>query len=350
MKAKPSTRGFSVAGLLVAAGVMSGLALVLSQLSRRQMVIQRKAETGVEVAELSRKITRALQDGNACFETIRRATTTLDTSAAPYSVSDIMERGRGGNPPQAFLTQGGTYRNRLVRIDSMELTDVAIGGDIGQLNLKVTFEKNSRAITGQKTVIKTFPLAVQLAPATTPPTPRTVLSCISLRDGALDVAKREVCPEMGGLYNPDGTCTSRLLGQECPPGDATATPPVPRQYLQGIDTNHNLVCAVPPPSSPHPPKFNCYLLTTYNFFNYQDANIPWDNMGSLGNEPVKRWRIKLKNSGTYRNQFVGAPPNPSPGDYNGKEACESGYTQHFHRSHRMGNNKNQSLVFHYCCR
>ena len=53
---KPSfpinNHGLSLTGVLVAAGMAGGLALLLAQLSRQQMVEQKRAETGVEVTGL----------------------------------------------------------------------------------------------------------------------------------------------------------------------------------------------------------------------------------------------------------------------------------------------------------
>ena len=341
MKRKSATLGFSVAGMLVAAGMMSGLALVLSQLSKRQMVIQRKAETGVEIAELSQRITRTLQDGDACLATMAQVTTPL-ANGSTYSINSVM------NASGAFLTVNNVYRNRLIRIGAIDLTDVSIpaapGDDIGQLNLQVTFVKNSKAITGQNKVIKKFPLAVELDPANT--LTNNVLGCLSLQDGALDVAKREICPRMGGVYNSDGTCTNRLIGQSCP-GDTTATPPT-QEYLQGIDANHDLVCALPPPSRSHPAGYNCYLLTTYSFYEMGASRIPFVNneTGIVGD-----WRMKLAASSSgYIGSFKG---NTGLTSFDGKETCDSDYPKEkFHRIRGVsvgGGYEAIALVFHYCC-
>ena len=343
MKQKTTIGGFSVAGLLVAAGMMSGLALVLSQLSKRQMIIQRKAETGVEIAELSQRITRTLQDGNACLNTVRQIPGPLSVGST-YIVNEIW------NENGAFLTRGGVYRNRLVGIKNsggILLTDITIDVDtnirVGRLNLQVTFLKNSKAITGQKEVIKKFPLAVELDATD------NVLSCLSLRGGALDVAKRDICPQMGGVYDATtGTCTNGLIGERCP-GSTTATPPT-QEYLRGIDNNHDLVCALPPPARLHPTGYNCYLLTTYNFFDPREGTMPFRN--NPANPPVvKRWRMRPK---TASSGYIGSFRNNTGLDsFDGMDSCEPGYDRKFHRIRGLsvaGGYEARALIFHYCCR
>ena len=66
----PDRRGFSIVGVIVAAGMLGGLALFLANITREQHVTQRKAETGVEITALQRKILSVLYDGEACTATL----------------------------------------------------------------------------------------------------------------------------------------------------------------------------------------------------------------------------------------------------------------------------------------
>ena len=348
MKRNPNhLRGFSVAALLVAAGMMSGLALLLSELSKRQMVVQRKAETGVEIAELSQQITRTMQNGSACFNTIAQVGGPI-TDGTDYSIPSVMGRPRPGVPtPPPLLTVNNTYRNRLVLIESIDLTDVTIPttvppGTVGELNLRVTFVKNSQAITGYNKVIKKFPLAVELDSG------NNVTGCISLQDGALNVAKRDICPQMGGTYDDTNqTCISSLIGQECPelPG-----PPPEQQFIQKINPDYTLDCAPIPPNNPHPPGFNCYLLTTYSFYsNKRGPRYPFqaNDLDSGYYKIAHLWRLKPVSRSGYIDDFHSNVT--ALGNYDGKETCETGYDDKFYRPSR-DDDPVRTLVLHYCCR
>ena len=67
--------GFSIVGVLVAAGMLGGLSLYLATVTRQQHVTQRKAETGAELVGLHHKIIAVLYDSDACLATLGKGNT-----------------------------------------------------------------------------------------------------------------------------------------------------------------------------------------------------------------------------------------------------------------------------------
>ena len=63
-------KGFSIVGVLIAAGMMGGLALFLADMTRRQHTTQRQAETGTEITQLQHKILSVFYDGDSCPQTM----------------------------------------------------------------------------------------------------------------------------------------------------------------------------------------------------------------------------------------------------------------------------------------
>ena len=394
MKNKISNiKGFSVAALLVAAGMMGGLAMVLANLTKQQMGIQIKAESAAEINELSQRITYALKNGLACLETINQGPSNRDLSGvSSYGISTVYEIDRTQNPPttRPFIQAGGIYRNRLIQIgnsgqDAMEMVDVSTSSTTGSMNLKVTFIKNNRAIKAGpfKKVVKKFPLNVELATATN----KVVIRCLSHRDSAVAAAKQYVCEEWGGTYTSStGTCSSAVAKKQCP-GPSHPLPnkiQTQQEYFQGFDNKMDPICAPPPSPTPHDLGNNCYLLTTYIATYNQDGtnrgglHKSMTSSSTVSENAQRAWDIKRRPPGpgelpgtalpemgesdwkqrfSLRSSLVNklncnapprlpgfpAPPSPLPNTY----------TEHFRKvsTERWQSLINaQELMFHYCCR
>ena len=63
-------KGFTLVGVLIAAGMSGGLATILAQLTRQQMVVQTRSQTGIDMDELSQRISNILRNKQACLNTI----------------------------------------------------------------------------------------------------------------------------------------------------------------------------------------------------------------------------------------------------------------------------------------
>ena len=139
---------------MVAAGMMGGLALLLAQLTKEQVATQKKAETGVEIVSISQRVLRALYDGSACLNTLGAGT---PIAVGTISVNSIQDKNN-----RALFTVGQTYRNRLVKIASINLKVADASGGQAEAVLQVEMSRESRAFSGQRLVTKSFPLTLEL--------------------------------------------------------------------------------------------------------------------------------------------------------------------------------------------
>ena len=319
--------GFTMIGMLITTGLMGGLTLILNQIALRQIIVQRTAETGMEISEMVQQVVYALRDEKACLNTIAQVTGPIVTGST-YSLTSIM---RKNNPAKTLLTSGNTYRNDLIRIESIVLTDVETStgsSSIGEMNLKIVFIKNSRMIEGNKRVVKKFPVTVEMAPN------GQALYCTSHIDASLASAKKKLCMEIGGIFDDNTlTCSSPLAGKQCPSGE----------YMVGFDNGMNPVCTAPTRAGSFDEEKNCYLLTTYNNGNYLSgiSGNPWRIVSSDPIENNQIWQLELQDTGGHSRDFIDNQKADCKGD---------GYTDQFRTISQTPNVYRHNLVFHYCCR
>ena len=356
-----NVNGFSVAALLVAAGMMGGLALVLAQISKQQMIIQRKAEAGAEIGELTLNITNLLKNEQACFNTIG-ANTTLAANTT-YTRNSILNEDNNIVFRSSTSSNPTTYRNQLIRIDSIELTDVEIDNTVGNLSLQIDFVKHGKSITGAKQVTKKIPLSVEVDTANS----NEVLRCISLENAPVAAAKQDLCIEWGGQYDPGSqTCNSLLANRECPgpdPNDPTDT--TPQEFLAGVNNDMTLNCKTLSPFNP-PTNRNCYLLTTYLIHWQLDFGvgnpslwIPPTPSGITGPTRVSM----MGRGGNIWRRLPAHPMGPPWKRFgletmsapvrnfldNSKSTCASGYNE-FYRKATKERINTAELMYHYCCK
>ena len=214
-----SHRGFSVMSVIVAAGLMGGLALMLVQMTKQQHQTQKKAETGVEITALQQRILRTLYDDKACVNSIGAGRAL--PSGGTITVNAIKSKNN-----QDVVVTGGIYGNRLVKIESMtiEVDSFGSGSTQAQAELAVVMGRENRAYTGQKTLTKTFPLTLELDGA------GKLAGCVS-NAGAVT---QGVCTSLGGKWNGSAcTLTMAEIGSECPGST----------ILKGFDSTGAKLCA-----------------------------------------------------------------------------------------------------------
>ena len=208
--------------VIVAAGLMGGLALMIAQMAKQQHWIQKKAETGTEVVALSRRILHTLYDGNACIQTLGSGTAIRP--GTPLSVNAI--KNKSGRD---MIVTGGTYGNRLLKVSSIKVVNPVVNGDTAEAKLEVVMERTSRAYTGQKRVTKNFDLTLNLDPSASFP---TLVGCAT--GGGELIA---MCNALGGNWG-SGKCTlapapSAASGTgSCGVGEA----------MTGVDGNGDAIC------------------------------------------------------------------------------------------------------------
>ena len=218
-------------GVLSAAGIMGGLALVLANLAKEQMGTQKRIETEAEITAVSQRIVRTLYDGDACRHT-------LSTHSNPASLPVISDGTtltlgsiRSGKDKVVFES-GNTYGNGLVKIHSLKLLSPAVTGDSAEAKLEVVMEKVSRAIKGYDKKKKEYPLTLNLG------TGNRLSGCISDVRTVSSVVSEKVCTDIGGTWDAAATsCSlpSSLSNALCPEF----------YYLRGFDSGGNQVCHAP---------------------------------------------------------------------------------------------------------
>ena len=177
-----NNKGFSMVGVLAAGGMMGGLALFLAEMTKQQHVAQKVAETGVEITALHSRVVSLLADGEACKKTLEGT----PVSPAPTITGFKNRKGRD------VLAVPSPPFNRLVKLRDAKLTNIQGTGTTREVDVELTFEKLSKAISGQKTVKRLIPLTLELDTA------NTITSCHSPQNY---VMKEQLCKEMGGTWN-----------------------------------------------------------------------------------------------------------------------------------------------------
>ena len=252
-------RGFSMVGVIIAAGMAAGLAMFIAQTMKQQHSAQKLADTRAEVNAFSQRINRALYDGEACLLTLKQGQTNRNIvagSAGEFTLRTI--KNSDGDEIIKTIAEDAsvTYGNRLLKVSSMKVWDIRITGNQAEAKLEVVIRRESQAVTGQKTVKRQFPMTLNLD---TTPNPDRLVSCVA--DGATDM--EGMCNSLSGVW--DGTAQTCTL----PTPTASASPLANlactgSTYLRGF--NNGVPDCQPLPSVPNIPTIppNPYLALNCN--------------------------------------------------------------------------------------
>ena len=328
-----------MAGMLAAAGMMGGLALVLAELGKQQLSLEKKSASNLEVNALTQQIRRIIYDDAACRNTIG-ATTVLATGTTPTPVASVpLDSIRNKNGTEVFKKKSHpvdpdtTYGNDLIQIEQLLLRDIIISsGTIrtAEVNLRVIFEKTSRAITGYNRVIKDFPLSVELNATNNTPS-----RCYSDLQAAETIAKKQLCESLGGTYDD--------ANGECPPPMASQCTNT-TSVVGGFDNSGNVdntACRALP-GSLHPTGENCFLLTDFN----------------MNRSEYRIYSSFQRRSDPRDVQFLGSRNDLGGGtiiDTN-TTSCPNGYTERFftpfveNSNNIFAGSTENGLLEKYCCR
>ena len=234
-----NSKGFSLVGLLAAAGLMGGLSLVVTQLTKQQVANEKKAETGVEIVALSERILRTLYDGDACKKTIQGGTLNIPSPAPPTPIPALPVITAGTNITigsiksrnnRDVIVTGNTYGNRLVKISSMTLrvdSQPIVGGQV-EAELRVVMSRESRAYTGPRTLLKTFPLMLNLDGSS------EIVGCVSNASAVTNTVAEKLCQDLEGPSAWDPTTRS-----------CNITPCGAGLYMVGFETIGGKRCGLP---------------------------------------------------------------------------------------------------------
>ena len=183
----PKDRGFSILGIVVSAGVASGLAIVLTSITKDQQVSQKKTETFFEISNLSYLILRTLENGDACTQTLGTGTRIVNNTRW----SSIKNR-----DGEVVLDKTNEYGNGLVKIQSLSPKNINIRGNTGNMNLQVTLEKLDTIDDENKKIIKMFPLSIDVDDS------GGLVRCRSNRSNIVSTARERMCRVLDGVFDP----------------------------------------------------------------------------------------------------------------------------------------------------
>ena len=209
---KNNRRGFSITGVIVAAGMMGGLALFLANLSKQQHVTQKKAETGVEITGLHQKILSVLYDGEACTASLG-----VDSFIPIAGTNQTRGLNQLKNKAGTVVVEAGKKINRLLEVESITLKNTR--GNTGmtrEVDMEFVIKKTSKAITGYEKVVKTFPLTVELKTL-----PNVLARCHHTLDAKEEGIKESMCVGLGGTFTahsgsvPSSCSTVELFRKDC---------------------------------------------------------------------------------------------------------------------------------------
>ena len=207
-----NVRGFSIVGVLVAAGMMGGLALYLANIARQQHVTQKKAETGTEITQLQHKILSVFYDGDACTKTL--VLPAPDNRLANGRVIDELKNRQG-----TVVVKKGVPINRLLQVEQMVIRNAQTTGKTREADIEITMKKLGVANAGVTTV-KTFKITAEMESATS----NVISRCHHTLDAKEHGIKSRMCTEMGGeMVCPNGQAPTLVSGVPTCPGGVDIT-------------------------------------------------------------------------------------------------------------------------------
>ena len=175
-------------GVIVAAGMMGGLSLFLSEMTKRQQVVQKKVETGTEFTQLQHKILTVLYDGDACIATL----------GAGSTLENDREIDKLKNRAGTVVVEKDKKINRLLEVESMVIKNVrGSTGMTREADVEVTVKKISKAITGYDKIVRTYPLTLELSAL-----PDKIGRCHHTLNDNEQKIKERMCTEIGGVLIP----------------------------------------------------------------------------------------------------------------------------------------------------
>ena len=237
-------QGFSMVSVVMAFGMLGGLALALAKLSTQQMGLQKKIESHLELNALNQQIGRTIYDQTSCIRTIKKDASGSQTRFTTGRTI-VLKHIKNKNGKKVFR-KNYIYGNGLIKIVALSLKDIVVNGTAAEANLHITFEKISKTIKGYKKADKIFPLSVELNASRRP------ISCSSDLNASIDTAKKQICEDFGTYDPTTETCRSSMAVQ-CAEG----------QVVTGFGADGGMICNTLSAEDPHPTGYNCYLLANY---------------------------------------------------------------------------------------
>ena len=369
-----NVRGFSMVGVLFSAGLMGGLAMVLAELSKQQLTLEKRSETNLELNILEQKIKRIIYNDTACLNTIQAPAQQIQ--GASVQPDAIINKAGGVVFETIGRNPNAVYGKGLIRIKRMRLKVINVtspnptSNKTAEVNLRITFQKNSRAIIGENELIKNYPLTIELDSSNNP------LSCHSELQAAISTATKQICENLGGTYDDvSGKCPPPMA-ISCSPFSGTGhrDPNIPNHsansFVAGFDASGRPICGTPP-SLPHPTGENCFMLRDYLAAGGGDIEGPMFKILNIANpdpayhnslsrhihvfpgDPNAHPNRYIDLQSIYINEPAPAPttlPEICPTGYSSRWTCPYNGTAHPSAFQITMCGKSVELLEHHCCK
>ncbi|WP_372655202.1 prepilin-type N-terminal cleavage/methylation domain-containing protein [Halobacteriovorax sp.] len=211
-------RGFSLAEILVAAGLLGLLSLGVMQMNGSMMKGQATAEVKMEAIEIRRQIILNMSEKMACENTLS-GTNLGDTVNSIKNTAD-----------NAIFTVGNKYGANALELESITVVDVGdVGGGMRDAELQVVFKSLKKAAYGSSEKVFKSRLKVKAANSTAP-----ITECYDDTAGTIATANETSCISVGGTWDPaTSKCSNtNVWGKSCPDGEV----------LKGFEDDGEPIC------------------------------------------------------------------------------------------------------------
>ena len=215
-----SRRGLSIPAVMVAAGMASVVALIVSSISKQIFNTQKSVQITFAESELLAKIETNLASTTACNNTLSQATSPM-TSA--QTLNNIYNKKN-----EVILTTSVPIENGMLEIDSFSLQPSSFTpsgtNKSGNVTLVVGIKRLSKSFQGIKKVNRKVVLNVTIDSSDAFVECRNSAANAEI-DTIVAEARRLACTDLGGTYDATATpsCALANRGPASSPGSAKAT-------------------------------------------------------------------------------------------------------------------------------
>ncbi|WP_127714909.1 tail fiber domain-containing protein [Halobacteriovorax sp. HLS] len=219
-----NNKGFSLAEVVVAAGLLGVVSLGVMRLVDNMMKSQKTFETQSEVTLVTNGIAQTLTNEKACENTF-----TGINLAANTSVGSI----QNSNAADVFVV-GSQYGNRKVILTGLDVENISLASDgtskVGTFDLVIGIQKTSNVAQGAQNLRKVVTLSVVTDLAD------NFVGCFNSAAGAT----KNSCENIGGTFNSASQSCDLVPypGIAAIPNDAAAQQQaVSQRYIDGLITD-----------------------------------------------------------------------------------------------------------------
>ena len=201
--------GFSLASVIVSAGIAGGLALGVAHITRETSSSVKRTEISLAEADLMKRIRTLLYSSSACKNTLGKNPVVTGPIGALYTDTD-----------STSMSVQDTFKDIIkisgldLIVDDSALSENADGNKEGQISLSVKITRMSKAFRGVREINHNVDLSVVVDGS------NQIVSCHHALDdtettGLVTESMEEACEDLGGTYNAqEDTPCSASVGNE----------------------------------------------------------------------------------------------------------------------------------------